>query len=299
MCLPICGSFRLTTLFYIQKMEIHSGKRYKITQPIQVPNNLTSNDARETTSESLERLIKIDKIFQSIPVFSNDGEISIRAFLHSLVSTCNYSTVLLSPKEYVRLVWSKLSSELHFELQAENFTTAEQLHTVLLDTFDIMSERDSDAWSLLQSLEPSATLDCIDSFLKEANRVRELCSGTMEMKSRLFVISLKKFLPTRLKLMINDKQLEQPGEVLDWDCLTNFARVHRGEIDDHLLLIGQPGSPSTDSVAVGSAGTRRSPTEVRCSYCRKLGHSRSTCFKLMNCEICNRLGHPTKHCRKK
>ena len=281
------------------KMEIRPGKRYKITQPIQVPNNLISSDAHETTSESLERLIKIDKIFQSIPVFSNSGEYGIRVFLHSMVTCCNYSTVQLSEKEYVRLVWSKLSSELHFELQAENITTAEQLHTVLLDTFDMMSERDHDAWSLLQSLEPSATLDCIDSFLREAKRVRELCSGTKEMKARLFCISLKNFLPTRLKQMINDKQLEHHGEVLDWDCLTNFARVHRGEIDEHLLLIGQPGSPSTDSVAVGSAGTRRSPTEVRCSYCRKLGHSRSTCFKLMKCEICKHVGHPTKLCRKK
>ena len=282
------------------KMEIRPGKRYKITQPIQVPNNLISSDAHETTSESLERLIKIDKIFQSIPVFSNSGEYGIRVFLHSMVTCCNYSTVQLSEKEYVRLVWSKLSSELHFELQAENITTAEQLHTVLLDTFDIMSERDHDAWSLLQSLEPSATLDCIDSFLREAKRVQELCPGTKETKARLFCISLKNFLPARLELILADKQLELAhGEVLGWDFLTSWSRVHRVEIDEHLLLIGQPGSPSTDSVAVGSAGTRRSPTEVRCSYCRKLGHGRSTCFKLMNCEICNRLGHASKHCRKK
>ena len=265
---------------------------------------------------SLERFWRLERVFKHVPVFHDDNKPNIRQFLNGIVTTANSfpSEVKLTEPEYFQVLWGKLGSNVQAELSEEAEVTegdARQLHKALLESYD-MSETGEEAYVKLQSLKPSGKMNTVMSLLREAKRLKELCPGTETEKARSLAISIKSFLPWRLKKRLEDIFMESkaksPNHQPDWKFLTGYLKGHREEVDEHLeKLVKKPnlrqvnGSATTQSqnqqALMGANNSRGRNSGPSCEECGKIGHASENCWSKTICGNCGKAGHPTARCR--
>ena len=207
---------------------------------IPVPVNLA--DTATVKRDPLERFWKLDRVFKNVPTFTDNGNPTIRDFLNAVVSVT--ATVPpsygLTKEEYFQVLWGKLGATVQSELMGMSQLETgnpDQLHTALLMNYD-NSETGDEAFRKLQELKPTAELNSISRYLREAKRLKELTAGSEPEQARCFITSLRNFLPYRLKKRLEDKLLENVTitnkTVPDWSFLASFANVHRDEIEEFI-----------------------------------------------------------------
>ena len=214
--------------------------------PVKGPQNLADNGEK---CPSLDRFFRFDRVYKSTPVFQDDGAISVRNFLNSIISITNSfpPSMMMTRNEYFSILWSKLGPTVQGELmdQLDEFAEKpDRLHAALLTNYD-ESERAEEAFEKLQSLRPSPELGTVNKLLHEAKRLRQLTLGTENELARGFATSIKTFLPEELRMKLQDISMEQSARTNmkhpDWKFLTSFMSLHREDIQEFInKLLNRP-----------------------------------------------------------
>ena len=209
---------------------------------IKLPNNLVTNSMQRTT---LERFWRLERVFRNVPTFNDDNKPVVRDFLNAVVSVANTLplSVMMTREEYYQMLWGKLGATVQAELKDFSSVTdgdPENLHKALLENYDA-SEKGHEAFAKLQHLQPSHQLGSVNAFLREAKRLKELSPGSDVEKARGFAISIRNFLPFRLKTKLEDVFRQYKTRTKDahpeWPFLASFLKVHKDEIEEHLPRI--------------------------------------------------------------
>ena len=214
--------------------------------PVKVPQKLADNGEN---CPSLDRFFRLDRVYKNTPVFQDDGAISVRNFLNSIISITNSfpPSVMMTRNEYFSILWSKLGPTVQGELMDQLDEFAEEpdrLHNALLANYD-ESERAEEAFEKLQSLRPSPELGTVSKLLHEAKRLRQLTLGTENELARGFATSIKTFLPEELRMKLQDISMELSARTNmkhpDWKFLTSFMSLHREDIQEFInKLLNRP-----------------------------------------------------------
>ena len=209
---------------------------------IKLPNNLVANSMQRTT---LERFWRLERVFRNVPTFNDDNKPVVRDFLNAVVSVANTLplSVMMTREEYYQMLWGKLGATVQTELKDFSSVTdgdPENLHKALLENYDA-SEKGDEAFAKLQHLQPSHQLGSVNALLREAKRLKELSPGSDVEKARGFAISIRNFLPFRLKTKLEDVFRQYKTQTKDahpeWPFLASFLKVHKEEIEEHLPRI--------------------------------------------------------------
>ena len=209
---------------------------------IKLPNNLVTNSMQRTT---LERFWRLERVFRNVPTFNDDNKPVVRDFLNAVVSVANTLplSVMMTKEEYYQMLWGKLGATVQAELKDFSSVTdgdPENLHKALLENYDA-SEKGDEAFAKLQHLQPSHQLGSVNAFLREAKRLKELSPGSDVEKARGFAISIRNFLPFRLKTKLEDVFRQYKTRTKDahpeWPFLASFLKVHKDEIEKDLPRI--------------------------------------------------------------
>ena len=157
-------------------------RRFNIT-PVRLGNSISppvnlKGVLRRTVD--LDRLSKLQRLFQPIPIFTNSAEFSIRELLSSINNIVESLGFELSEQEFKLLLSQKLSPRIKTIIKDHQSDSIESIHNTLLNLYDL-SESKREAFSCLVN------------------------NKTKPLNLRSFIEETKAFLHFHLKAQVNKR----------------------------------------------------------------------------------------------
>ena len=149
----------------------------------------------------LDRLSKLQRLFQPIPIFTNSAEFSIRELLSSINNIVESLGFELSEQEFKLLLSQKLSPRIKTIIKDHQSDSIESIYNTLLNLYDL-SESKREAFSCLVN-NKTKPLN-LRSFIEETLRLLALSLKSPSQQAQLFIHSLESVLPPRIYEKITD-----------------------------------------------------------------------------------------------
>ena len=165
-------------------------RRFNIT-PVRLGNSISppvnlKGVLRRTVD--LDRLSKLQRLFQPIPIFTNSAEFSIRELLSSINNIVESLGFELSEQEFKLLLSQKLSPRIKTIIKDHQSDSIESIYNTLLNLYDL-SESKREAISCLVN-NKTKPLN-LRSFIEETLRLLALSLKSPSQQEQLFIHSLE------------------------------------------------------------------------------------------------------------
>ena len=258
----------------------------------------------KTTNKTvdLDKLTKLQRVFQNIPIFANDKNYTVRELLNGLNGIVENLGFQISEAEYELILNQKLSPRVKNAVRGYKHENLKGLFTNLLNLYDC-SETRHEAFSALVNQRNKFTN--LHDFMEENLRLLSLSRKNSDQQSQLFVHSVEHILPKRIleKLLefLDSYEMIHSGKFPELPVLVDFIYKFRQEIDGHMAKTYK--SSKYNFVQTNESGDEEetkgdSQVSKICGFCNKPGHSTEQCFKTKTCTRCNTQGHIERYCKK-
>ena len=261
-----------------------------------------SNLKKSTKKVDLEKVTKLQRIFNNIPIFSNEKNYTIRELLTGINNIVENLGIDLSESEYELILNQKLSPRVKSAVRGYKHDSLKALFTNLLNIYD-SSENHHEAFSAL--VNQKCKFSCLHEFMEETLRLLSLSRKNDDQQSQLFVHSVEHVVPKRVfeKLMdfIDSYEILKEGKYPPLPVLVDYVYKHRTEIDAHMAKCFKGNkynfAVSNDYESEGEVERDNMVLPMACKTCNRNNHTTENCFKTATCENCNMKGHVEKYCR--
>ncbi len=260
----------------------------------------------KTTNKTvdLDKLNKLQRVFQNIPIFTNDKNYTIRELLNGMNNIVENLGFQISESEYELILNQKLSPRVKSAVRGYKHDNLKGLFANLLNIYD-SSESHHEAFSALVSQKNK--FNNLHDFMEENLRLLSLSRKNSEQQSQLFIHSVEGILPKRIfeKLLdfLDSYEVINQGEYPPLPKLVDFIYKFRTEIDAHMAKTYKGSkynfAQTNESDNEIETGGRNQISMMTCAVCKKTNHSTDNCFKTKTCEVCNNNGHIGKYCKLK
>jgi len=260
---------------------------------ISPPNNLSILKKKKI---DLDRLAKLQRIFASIPVFSNAKDFTIRDLLNGLNHICEGLGFEVNSNEFEILLFGKLGPKIKSAIKAYQHDSLPDLYKTLLNLYD-QDYSKKEAFSAIMNCKKN--FSSLHEFTEHILHLLSLSQKSLDEQSRLFVHSLEGVFPPRITEKIND--FVETFETLnngDHPLLPNIVDMvykYKGEIDAFMSK-GQKSKAMVFNV-LQTEDDNGDKLERFCTICQRSGHDNAACFKTKTCQNCYKTGHIDKYCK--
>jgi hypothetical protein len=259
----------------------------------------------KTTNKTvdLDKLNKLQRVFQNIPIFTNDKNYTIRELLNGMNSIVENLGFQISESEYELILNQKLSPRVKSAVRGYKHDNLKGLFANLLNIYD-SSESHHEAFSALVSQKNK--FNNLHEFMEENLRLLSLSRKNSDQQSQLFVHSVQHILPKRVfeKLLefLDSYEIIHKGKYPELPTLVDFIYKFKSEVDAHMAKnykgpkynFAQTNESEDEDE---TSGNNSFPSQ-KCSICNKNNHSTEKCFKTKQCNNCNSMGHIERYCNR-
>jgi len=259
----------------------------------------------KTTNKTvdLDKLNKLQRVFQNIPIFTNDKNYTIRELLNGMNNIVENLGFQISESEYELILNQKLSPRVKSAVRGYKHDNLKGLFANLLNIYD-SSESHHEAFSALVSQKNK--FNNLHEFMEENLRLLSLSRKNSDQQSQLFVHSVQHILPKRVfeKLLefLDSYEIIHKGKYPELPTLVDFIYKFKSEVDAHMETNykGQKYNfaQTNESEDEDETSGNNSFSSQKCSICNKNNHSKEKCFKTKQCNNCNSMGHIERYCNK-
>ena len=258
----------------------------------------------KTTNKTvdLDKLTKLQRVFQNIPIFTNDKNYTVRELLNGLNGIVENLGFQISEAEYELILNQKLSPRVKNAVRGYKHENLKGLFTNLLNLYDC-SETHHEAFSALVN-QKNKFINFHD-FMEENLRLLSLSRKNPDQQSQLFVHSVENILPKRIfeKLIdfLDKYEVIHQGKYPDLPLLVDFIYKFRQEINEHMEKTYKGSKYNfvqTNESDDENETEKDSQVSKICNVCNNTNHSTEQCFKTKTCELCNYKGHIGRYCKK-
>ena len=151
--------------------------------------------SEKSTSSNLDRISKIQRVFNSVPMFTNEDFYSIRDFLTSLNLLTTNLGFPLSKVEFEMALLGRIAPKVRAVLNSHKTEGLDSLYVNLLNLYD-RSETRMEAFANLVSNK--GKYNCFRTYLEETLRLISLSGKSKQQESQLLLHSLDMVLPLRI-----------------------------------------------------------------------------------------------------
>ena len=261
-----------------------------------------SNLKKSSKKTDLDRATKLQRIFSTVPTFTNDKSFTMRELLTNMNSIVETLGADISENEYELILMQKMSPRVKNALSGYKHDNLKGLFANLLNIYD-SSENHHEAFSALVN-QKNKFINFHD-FMEENLRLLSLSRKNPDQQSQLFVHSVGHILPKRIfeKLIefLDKYEIIYQGKYPDLPLLVDFIYKFRQEINEHMEK-NYKGSKynfvQTNESDDENETEKDSQVSKICNVCNKTNHSTDKCFKTKTCELCNYKGHIGRYCKK-
>lgn len=261
------------------------------------PTCLTDNTKRS----DLDRISKLQRLFTTVPTYTNTEGYSIREFLQSMNSVVENLGFDVSEKEFEMLLLGRLAPSVKTIMSTYRTDSLESLYGNLMNLYDLSESRKDAFSSLVNHKGKYATLR---AYIEDTLRLLALSGKSSQNQSQLFIHSLENVLPVR----INDKLTDfcESYEALNHRYpslpqMVDYICRYKTEIDKEFTKrMGKDNSRSYNfNQTEEPKKADKEKTEKYCNTCLKSNHNTSQCFKTSQCPNCHKVGHGAQWCPEK
>jgi len=230
----------------------------------------------KTTNKTvdLDKLNKLQRVFQNIPIFTNDKNYTIRELLNGMNNIVENLGFQISESEYELILNQKLSPRVKSAVRGYKHDNLKGLFANLLNIYD-SSESHHEAFSALVSQK------------NKFNNLHDFMEENLE----------------KLLDFLDSYEVINQGEYPPLPKLVDFIYKFRTEIDAHMAKTYKGSkynfAQTNESDNEIETGGRNQISMMTCAVCKKTNHSTDNCFKTKTCEVCNNNGHIGKYCKLK
>ena len=276
-------------------------RRFNIT-PVRLGNSISppvnlKGVLRKTVD--LDRLSKLQRLFQPIPIFTNSAEFSIRELLSSINNIVESLGFELSEQEFKLLLSQKLSPRIKTIIKDHQSDSIESIYNTLLNLYDL-SESKREAFSCLVN-NKTKPLN-LRSFIEETLRLLALSLKSPDQQAQLFIHSLESVLPPRIYEKITDfcdHNEAITGQLPSLPSIVDLLYKYRLEIDSYITKSNKKPFISYNRIEYGEDIEQSIPVRQNggCSTCNKTNHTSENCYQNRTCDNCGRSGHVERFCK--
>ena len=267
----------------------------KVNHGITPPENCLSRSSKRT---DLDRFQKLQRIFATVPIFTNGDTYSVRDFLQSMNSLVESLDFQISEKEFEILLLGRLAPNIRSVMNLHRTDSLESLYANLCNLYD-MSESCLSALSEIMKCTKNK-FSSLRTYLEEILRLIGLSGKSKEQESQLLLFSMDLFLPERVKWRLRDytDQYESVNSTYPpLPLIINFVHRYRSDIDQELAKKGKERSYNMVEAPEPVRFEREDRDKLVCKECKKPGHNADSCYRLARCTKCSKMGHTEKICR--
>ena len=267
----------------------------KVNHGITPPENCLSKTSKRT---DLDRFQKLQRIFSTVPTFTNGDSYSVRDFLQSMNSLVESLDFQISEKEFEILLLGRLAPNIRSVMNLHRTDSLESLYANLLNLYDMSESRLSALSEIMKCTKNK--FSSLRTYLEEILRLIGLSGKSKEQESQLLLFSMDLILPERVKWRLRDytDQYESVHKTYPpVPLIINFVHRYRTDIDQELLKKGKERAYNMIEAVEPDSVDRQSKERVVCTECGKTGHNADSCYRLARCSKCSKLGHTEKVCR--
>ena len=294
------NQFKLYGTEHREKLEALD-RRFNIT-PVRLGNSISppvnlKGVLRKTVD--LDRLSKLQRLFQPIPIFTNSAEFSIRELLSSINNIVESLGFELSEQEFKLLLSQKLSPRIKTIIKDHQSDSIESIYNTLLNLYDL-SESKREAFSCLVN-NKTKPLN-LRSFIEETLRLLALSLKSPDQQAQLFIHSLESVLPPRIYEKITDfcdHNEVITGQLPSLPSIVDLLYKYRLEIDSYIQKSNKKPFISYNRIEYGEDIEQSIPVRQNggCSTCNKPNHTSENCYQNRTCDNCGRSGHVERFCK--
>ena len=267
----------------------------KVNHGILPPEKCLSKSSKRT---DLDRFTKLQRIFNSIAVFTNTDKYTVRDFLESMNSLVESLEFQVSEKEFEILLMGRLAPNIRSVMNLHRTDSLESLYANLLNLYD-QSESRLSAFGAIANCNKNK-FTSLRTYLEEILRLIGLSGKSKEQESQLLLFSMDLILPERVKWRLRDytDQYESVHNTYPpLPLIINFVHRFKSDIDQEMIKKGKERSFNmieTEKVEMSSVKERE---QRYCQECRRLGHNTEQCYRKHKCTKCSKIGHTENICK--
>ena len=183
----------------------------------------------------MEKITKLQRVFQNTPTFTNDKNYTIRELLIGLNSIVENLGFQISEAEYELILNQKLSPRVKSAVRGYKHENLKPLFTNLLNIYD-SSETHYEAFSAL--VNQKCKFQNLHDFMEENLRLLSLSRKNPDQQSQLFIHSVEKILPKcifeKLLDFLDSNEVIYQAKYQKIPMLVDFIYKFRQEIDAHM-----------------------------------------------------------------
>ncbi len=267
----------------------------KVNHGILPPEKSLSKSSKRT---DLDRFSKLQRIFNSIAIFTNTDKYTIRDFLENCNSLVESLEFQISEKEFEILLMGRLAPNIRSVMNLHRTESLESLYVNLLNLYD-QSESRLSAFGAIANCNKNK-FTSLRTYLEEILRLIGLSGKSKEQESQLLLFSMDLVLPERVKWRLRDytdqyKIVHNTYPPLP--LIINYVHRFKTDIDLEMLKKGKERSFNMVETDKVESGTVKEREQRYCQECRKVGHTTEQCYRKHKCTKCSKIGHTESICK--
>ena len=255
-----------------------------------------SNLKKSSKKTDLDRATKLQRIFSTVPTFTNDKSFTMRELLSNMNSIVETLGADISENEYELILMQKMSPRVKNALSGYKHDNLKGLFANLLNIYD-SSETHHEALSAL--VNQKCKFSSLHEYIEETLRLLSLSRKNGDQQSQLFVHSIEGLVPKRIweKLteFLDNYEIIHEGRYPPLPVLIDFIYKYRAEIDANLSKCHKKYNFNEMGFENDEAETEE---KAKCAICKRNNHTTENCFRTAICANCNAKGHIEKYCKK-
>ncbi len=267
----------------------------KVNHGILPPEKSLSKSSKRT---DLDRFSKLQRIFNSIAIFTNTDKYTIRDFLENCNSLVESLEFQISEKEFEILLMGRLAPNIRSVMNLHRTESLESLYVNLLNLYD-QSESRLSAFGAIANCNKNK-FTSLRTYLEEILRLIGLSGKSKEQESQLLLFSMDLVLPERVKWRLRnytDQYESVHNTYPPLPLIINYVHRFKTDIDLEMLKKGKERSFNMVETDKVESGTVKEREQRYCQECRKVGHNTEQCYRKHKCTKCSKIGHTESICK--